>query len=91
MSRESSLKSLQSFKKGVKKQINSLRKSHELQRFASKFNSQKKSLEKKVKNAVQADIKNANKFLDARRKELDSFQKKINSTIKRKIKSTKRS
>jgi hypothetical protein len=81
-----SLKSLQTFKKDIKKEINSLRRNRDLQKFLSKFNTQKKLLEKKVKKDVQTEIQNANKFLEARKKELNDFQKKVKLTIKRKAK-----
>lgn len=81
-----SLKSVQDFKKDFKKKLTTLKKNKDLQRFASELNAQKKSLEKKIKTVVQADIKQANKFLEARKKELNDFQKKVSSTIKSKIK-----
>ena len=81
-----SLKSVQDFKNDINKKLTVLKKNKDLQKFSSELNAQKKSLEKKIKTVVQADIKQANKFLVARKKELNDFQKKVSSMIKSKIK-----
>lgn len=90
MNHEPALRSLQKFKKDIKKEINALKKNQSLKKFVSKFNVKRKSLEKKVKKAVQVEIKQANKFLENRIKELDDFQKKVNAMVKRKIKNKRK-
>lgn len=79
------LKSVQDFKKDVRKEFSALKKNKDLKKFNAKLNAKKRILEKKVKKAVQLHINQANKVLAAKQKELDHFQKTINSLIKKKI------
>lgn len=80
MNKQSLLKSFQE----LKKEIEGLKKNRALHGIVTKFNSEKKSLEKKIEKVVHIEIKKAKKFLDDQKKELNVLQKKVESVIARK-------
>jgi len=79
-------RTLQNFKNTTRKEINGLKTSKNLRNFASKFKTQKKTLEMKVKRDIESHIKKANKYLATKTKELNDFQKTVTTMIKRKLK-----
>ena len=86
MNMEQSLRSIQTFKRDISKQINALKTTHNARKLTAKVNAKRRTLEMKVKKEVQSEIKKANLYLEARKRELNDFQKKVNSLVKRKIK-----
>lgn len=87
MNKESLLKSFQD----IKKEIEGLKKNQALHGLVTKFNSEKKSLEKKIEKTVQLEIKKAKKFLDEQKRELNTLQKKVHTMISKKPKKAKAS
>ncbi len=68
----------------LKKEIDGLKKNQSLHKIVTKFNSEKKQLEKKIEKVVQGEIKKAKKFLDDQKKELNTLQKKVEKVLKKK-------
>jgi hypothetical protein len=84
MNKQSLLKSFQD----LKKEIEGLKKNQALHGIVSKFNAEKKSLEKRIEKTVHAEIKKAKTFLDEQKKELNGLQKKVETMLHKKTKKT---
>lgn len=78
-------RSVQNFKKDINKQMHGLKRTQNLRKFTAKVNAKRRTLEMRVTKEVQSEIKKANQYLQARKKELNDFQKRITSLAKKKM------
>ncbi len=80
---------LKSFQE-IKNEIEKFRTKHTVEGLKSKFQNEKKVLEKKIEKTVIAEVSKAKKFLAEQKKELNKIQAKVESAIKKQTKGTKK-
>lgn len=80
MNKRQLLKSFQDLKVEIEK----LRKKHVVKGLVDRFQSERKTLEKKIEKTVSEEVKKAKKFMNEQKKELDKIQKKVEVVLKKK-------
>lgn len=79
MDKKQLLKSFQDLKMEIEK----LRKKHLMNGLVTKFQAERKNLEKKIEKTVQEEVKKARKFMTEQKKELNKIQKKVEAVMKK--------
>ena len=80
---------LKSFQE-IKNEIEKFRNKHTVEGLKSKFQAEKKVLEKKIEKTVVQEVNKAKKFLNEQKKELNKIQAKVESAIRQKTKLAKK-